>query len=428
MDDSITVVIQRTHTGRVEAVHDPERRSHSPNHTVVEQMFHAEQGQALLESILEATDCAVFVLDGGRPPRILEASEGVRRLFDYDREQCLNRPFAMLHRSRAAHDSFQETMRAALEATGCLKRFEFPMRKAGGEVFPAEHTTLPLRDPRGERIGLISIVHDISAVKEAERRRMDLECRVQESQKLKNLGLTAGGVAHDFKNLITAIQGNAALIRGELDDHEDALRYADDILRASEQASELVQRLLSFSSRARQNRENVCLNRSTDEVLRALDAMFSEKIVFHLDMHDKLPEIAADAAQIKQVIMNLVLNAHQAIGEGEGRISIRTDVLQQNPSIHAGAVPLEKSDSASYVTLEVTDNGCGMDLDTRERVFEPFFTTKEQGSGLGLAATHGIVQQHQGEIVVESTRGRGTVVRVLLPAAEADAGQTMKDI
>jgi len=251
---------------------------------------------------------------------------------------------------------------------------------------------------------------------QAEQQRLDLETQMQQAQRLESLGILAGGIAHDFNNLLTAILGHANLALIDLAPESPARDSLREIDKASGRAAELCRQMLAYAGKGRFVLEPVNLSRLIEEVVQLLHVSISKKVVLNCQLAEGLPEIEADPAQMRQVAMNLVINAAEAIGDTDGVIAISTGVMQCDEDILRGSRLIEPPAPGRYIYLEVTDTGCGMDTETRARIFDPFFTTKFAGRGLGLAAVLGIVRSHRGALRVESERGRGTTFRVMFPA------------
>jgi len=269
---------------------------------------------------------------------------------------------------------------------------------------------VPLLDEEGRSRGGVGVLSDITELKRAEQ-------RLREAQKLESLGLLAGGVAHDFNNLLVGVIGNASLAEEMLPPDHPAGELLTGVLKAGEQAAHLTRQMLAYSGKGKFLVEALDLSALIPDMSVLVRPSIPKKIALHLDLGDDLLPIQADRGQVQQVFMNLVLNAAEAIGSHEGRITVKTGVenvdalyARQRPEA-AGIQP------GKYVCLEVSDNGCGMDEATRARIFDPFFTTKFTGRGLGLAAVAGIVRGHKGAIVVSSAPGQGSCFAVLFPAA-----------
>ena len=252
----------------------------------------------------------------------------------------------------------------------------------------------------------------------AEEERQRLEAQIQHAQKLESLGVLAGGIAHDFNNLLTGILGNADLALMDLAPDSPAYASLTEIKATAQRAADLSRQMLAYSGKGSFVIEPIDLNQVVREMGHLMEVSISKKAVLRYELSDDLPAIIGDATQIRQVIMNLITNASDAIGDDEGVISIRSGTEECDHDYLGGCYLNEQLPEGLYVYLEVTDDGCGMDRDTMQRIFDPFFTTKFTGRGLGLASTLGIVRGHHGTVRVKSEPGRGTRFRVLLPASQ----------
>ncbi len=257
---------------------------------------------------------------------------------------------------------------------------------------------------------------DITALKLAEEERLRLERQLFHAQKLESLGILAGGLAHDFNNLLTAILGNADLLLAELPAPATARPLVEQIQTASLRAAELTRQMLVFAGRGELATETLDLSVIVREMGQLLAASLSKKAELRLELAAGLPSIEADPAQLRQIVMNFILNASDAIGEQSGIIVVRTgrDGREQSfaPDFAIGAPP----PGNATVFLEVEDSGCGIDTATLPRISDRFFTTTTIGRGLGLAATQGIILRHNGALRVRSRPGAGSVFRVVFPA------------
>jgi nitrogen-specific signal transduction histidine kinase/FixJ family two-component response regulator len=240
--------------------------------------------------------------------------------------------------------------------------------------------------------------------------RKELEARLLRSQKLESLGLIAGGVAHDFNNLLTTILGNAGAALDAVQIDHPAFRPLTELVNASRVASELTQQVLAYSGHAQSVIRTVDLSTAVDEIGSLLGTTISKKINLRFNLAGGLPFIDADEGQIQQVIMNLVINASDAIGERAGEIVVN--------SREASSGEVGGAEFGRGVCLEVRDTGCGMDAAIKSRIFDPFFTTKANGRGIGLAAVQEIVRGHRGKLWVQSEPGMGTTFQVVFPASE----------
>jgi two-component system CheB/CheR fusion protein len=242
--------------------------------------------------------------------------------------------------------------------------------------------------------------------------RKSLEEQIRQSQRLESLGLLAGGVAHDFNNLLTGILGNASLALDVLDPPEPARSMLESVIQATERAADLTRQLLAYAGKGRFFVRHVDVSTLVRDIADLMRTSIPKKVRFMLDLAADLPPVEADATQIQQLVMNLVLNAGEAIGEQGGSIQLATQ-LEERPSNGAGS-----PSAGRYIRIEVRDTGCGMDEATRSQIFDPFFSTKFTGRGLGLAAALGIARSHKGQIDVDTSPGNGSVFRVWLPVAE----------
>jgi len=270
---------------------------------------------------------------------------------------------------------------------------------------------------------IMAIVRDITERKKLEIERMEMERRLQHAQKLESLGVLAGGIAHDFNNLLAAIMGNLDLSLLQLPASSPERGRIEQAFQACQRAADLTRQMLAYSGKgAFENRE---INLS-DEVRRNAELLrtsIPRTISMLVEVAPDLPPIMADPGQIQQVIMNLITNAGEAIGQAPGLIAITTGIADYDGAALAGSVLEEKPAPGQFVWLEVADNGCGMDEEIRHRLFEPFFTTKFTGRGLGMSAVLGIVTAHHGAIFLESAAGSGSRFRILFPAMVASPQQ-----
>ncbi|MCB0061083.1 MAG: response regulator [Caldilineaceae bacterium] len=262
---------------------------------------------------------------------------------------------------------------------------------------------------------LILVSTDVSEQKQT-------ETAMLQAQKLESLGVMAGGVAHDFNNLLTAMLGQAALAMNKLDAEQSSIReHIQNILLVGHRATDLTRQMLNYAGRSPGELTALDLNRLIQENIHFFSASITKTVAFHHDLAPELPEILGDRGQIQQLIMNLLLNAADAIGEQTGNITMSTTVRSINSSNMPKGDPClgnwfgSERQAGEYVWLEIADTGCGMDEGTLQKIFDPFFTTKFTGRGLGLASVLGIVRAHNGGIYVSSNVGIGTTFQILFP-------------
>ncbi len=274
---------------------------------------------------------------------------------------------------------------------------------------------VPQFDEDGEVVGLVVVSQDVTTLKEADELRFALERKMQETQRLESLGVLAGGIAHDFNNLLTGIIGNASLARLELPEDSRTHRLFDQIEKASTRAADLCREMLAYAGKGRFLVEGVDLSTVVTETTHLLQSSIHKNTTLKFHLATDLPPVLADATQIRQVIMNLVLNASEAMGGQAGEVAVVTGHVHADREFLDDAVMAPDLPTGDYAFLEVTDKGCGMSPATVARVFDPFFTTKFTGRGLGLAAVLGIVRGHHGALKVRSKLGSGTTFQILLP-------------
>jgi two-component system, cell cycle sensor histidine kinase and response regulator CckA len=274
-----------------------------------------------------------------------------------------------------------------------------------------------LRDAAGKAVRMIGAVTDVTDRKQAEAERAALDRQLQETQKLESLGVLAGGIAHDFNNLLTVILGYAQLAGADLAPSSAPAAHLLRIEQAARRAADLCQQMLAYAGKGRFVVGPLDLSACVRDTAPLLQASVSKKARLVFRLAGGLPPVLGDAAQIRQVVISLVVNAGEALGDGEGRIEVTTGVERVGRDVLAGMQLGADRPGGEYVVLEVRDDGCGMDAATQARIFEPFFTTKFTGRGLGLSAVLGIVRGHHGAIRVESVPGRGSTFRLLFPRA-----------
>ncbi len=256
---------------------------------------------------------------------------------------------------------------------------------------------------------------------QADAERINFERKLLETQKLESLGVLAGGIAHDFNNLLTGILGNASLASLELPDGSPIQDYLGQINQASLRAADLCKQMLAYSGRGRFVVQKLDINHLVEETTHLLQISISKQAVLRFNLGKGLPTIEADATQVRQVVMNLVINASEAIGEKSGVISLSTGLTRIDHAYLGGTIAAPEIPEGEYVSLEISDNGTGMSPETQAKIFDPFFSTKFTGRGLGLAAVLGIMRGHKGALKVYSELGRGTTFKLLFPCATGPA-------
>lgn len=315
--------------------------------------------------------------------------------------------FLIPQQSREAFRTVTGTLAAAGSWEG-----EVVARKKDGSLFTIFMTITTLADTEGNRTGYVGISVDISE-------RLRLEEQLLHAQKMEAVGRLAGGVAHDFNNILTAILGYGQMLRDRQDPESISRRYAEHILSSAEKAADLTRSLLAFSRKEIINPKLIDLNDVIKKITHLLSRLIGEDIELRTDLLDMSLVVMADGGQIEQVLMNLATNARDAM-PGGGKIVIETDIEyldHETASLYGSGAP------GHYVRISFTDTGIGIPEDAREKIFDPFYTTKEpgKGTGLGLSIVHGIVMQHNGCIRLESSHGTGTAFHIYLPSAREES-------
>jgi PAS domain S-box-containing protein len=359
-------------------------------------------------------DIPIGVYKTTRDGKIIDANPAAVQMLRYaGREELLSINAAELYVDSAERQRWQ----VQIGSDGVVKNFVTQLRRRDGKVIWVEENARVSRDDKGEVLYYEGSMEDVTE-------RLNLEAQLRQSQKMESVGQLAAGIAHDFNNILTIIKGHADLLLGR---HALPLEFADPIKKissAADRAANLTRQLLTFSRRQVMQQRVLDLNAVVQNVAKVLERTLGEYIALKLELASELPAIRADNSMIEQVIMNLALNARDAM-PGGGELSIRTAAVEvdeparkQNPDARPG----------HFVLLTVKDTGCGMDEQVMARIFEPFFTTKEvgKGTGLGLATVYGITKLHHGWIEVTSQLKHGTTFRVFLPA-EAKSSEVVAE-
>ena len=282
----------------------------------------------------------------------------------------------------------------------------------------------PITDSAGRVHGVVGVGRDITERVELERSRLEMQKRMVELQKAESLAVLAGGVAHDFNNLLIGVLGNAELAALQLEEGGRAAGFIEAVIASAEQAADLARQMLAYSGKGRLHVELVDPNEVLQGMRSILRAAVDPNVGLDLRTQPDIPAVRADATQLRQVVHNLVLNAAEALRGEPGTVFVTTSETDFDPAGYSGHGDLSQLEAGRFVEITVRDTGKGMDAGVAERVFEPFFSTKFTGRGLGLAAAQGIMRGHDGAILFETARDRGTTFRLLFPVAATSSPST----
>ena len=368
---------------------------------------HAERVTSELASVVEFSNDAIIgkTLEGN----IISWNAGAERIYGYTAEEAIGRHVYMLIPPDRLNELGQTL--ATVKRGESLVNFEtVQMRKDGKRIW-VSLTESPIRNETGKITGISSIARDITENKR-------LEEQFLQSQKMEAVGRLAGGVAHDFNNILTAILGYSDLLLAQMNSTHPMYKSISEIRRAGEFAASLTHQLLAFSRRQSLQLKILDINDVVNSIEKMLKRLIGEDIQIMTVLDTSVGKIKADAGQLEQVVLNLAVNARDAMPKG-GVITIQTTNTKffGDDLSHINELP-----PGNYVKLMISDTGSGMSDEVKKHLFEPFFTTKDQGkgTGLGLATCYGIVKQCGGHIVVDSTIGQGTTFQIYFPVSEAD--------
>jgi len=366
----------------------------------------AEEIRVRLASIVESSEDAILskTLDG----IVTSWNRGAERTFGYTADEAIGKPIGLL----IPHDRLDEESQIIerVKQGEHVTHFETVRRRKDGTELNIALTISPIKDGEGRAMGFSEIARDITEQK-------GLEAQLRQSQKMEGVGQLAGGIAHDFNNLLTVINSYSAMVLGELDFSNPFVRNGiEQIKEAGHRAASLTRQLLMFSRQQVLEPKVLNLNEVVSNIAKLLRRLIGEDITQVLCLHPALGRVKIDPGQLEQIVMNLAVNARDAM-PGGGQLTIETENVELDNAYvrtHALVQP------GPYVMLAVSDTGCGMDADTQARIFEPFFTTKGpgKGTGLGLATVDGIVKQSGGNIWVYSELRKGTTLKIYLPRVE----------
>ena len=366
-----------------------------------------EQQVHMMDVVLSTTPDLFMIhdLDG----RIRYASPSMVEILNRPLADIVGKTLTELDTPDLVVHQFDRTFREAQQA-GQTTSGEIQVQ-IDEELRYFEFHLYPVRDPDGRVTTIVSTARDYTVRKRT-------EDALHYTQKMESLGVMAGGIAHDFNNLLVALMGQTSLALSKTQPDDPAYRHIEKAMRAAERAADLTQQLLAYSGRGQFAFQPLQLNTIISENQHLLDVVIPRNVMLEASLHENLPLIDADPGQIQQVVMNLILNAAEALEDQTGIIRLTTDVHTMTAAELASWQATKQSlKTGSYVSLTVSDNGCGMSEETLSRIFDPFFTTKFTGRGLGLAAVLGIMRSHKGGLRVTSQANEGTVFELLFPVS-----------
>ncbi|WP_415908551.1 CHASE domain-containing protein [Oleiharenicola sp. Vm1] len=377
------------------------------------------ESERRLASLLSDMPGAAYRSEPHEPFRTTFASEGIQELCGYGPEEFVSGRvnWESLMRAEDVPDANRRV--AAALAQHQTFELEYRIRHLDGRERHIWERGHGVYDDAGRVVALEGLMVDATAREEAEARAREFDRQIVETQKLESLGVLAGGIAHDFNNILTAVLGNASIARQTLPAADPLHVQLQQIEKAARRAAELCAQMLAYAGKSQLSTARVDLSELVRDTTQLLEVTLGKSTRLHLRLTTDLPHVQADATQIRQIVMNLVINAADAIGDRAGEVVLRTFTADLTREELQAAVQHPDLPSGRYVGLEVRDNGSGMPAEMLARIFEPFFTTKFSGRGLGLSAVLGIIRSHRGALFVESQVGVGSTFRLLLPAATA---------
>jgi two-component system cell cycle sensor histidine kinase/response regulator CckA len=384
------------------------------------------ESESSLKALIEGVQTAIVVHDG--EGRIVLSNHAAQKLLkplaaSLDGMELSDPRWCFFNEDGTELPTEEYPVSKVLEEKKPLEGILLGIRGAtGSEMLWFLVNGTPVIDERGHLTKVIVSFVDITDRKRAEEERLSLERQVQHSQKLESLGVLAGGIAHDFNNLLMAMLGNADLALEDISPLSPVRPSIEAIQIAGRRAADLTNQMLAYSGRGAFEIRQLDLSELVDEMIHLLESSTTKKAVLTTRLESDLPGTRGDPAQMQQVILNLIVNASEAIGDDEpGVVTVSTGVHVCSREYLATSYLDEEQAPGEYVYIEVADTGCGMDEEARTRLFDPFFSTKFTGRGLGLAAVLGIVRGHNGAIMVDTEPGKGTTFRVLFPAVAEEA-------
>jgi two-component system, cell cycle sensor histidine kinase and response regulator CckA len=374
-------------------------------HDVTDRIRAEAEGKLLRSAIEQSVETVVLTDAEGT---IQYVNPSFERITGYGREEAIGQNPRML-KSGSQDDPFYEGMWRTL-TDGEVWSGRIINRKKDGSLYTEEATISPVSNSRGETVNYVAVKRDIT-------QEIVLQSQLQQAQKMEAIGRLAGGVAHDFNNLLCVIKGNAELVLGDMPEEDGRWGWMGEITRASERAAGLTRQLLTFSRKQTIEPKVIDLNILIESLQSMLARLIGEDIILRVLPQKGMGRVKVDPGQVEQIVLNLAVNARDAMPDG-GELTIETlEVAPDAAPDVAGGASDPEAIPVPWILLAVTDTGCGMSAEIREKIFEPFFTTKGtgKGTGLGLATVFGIVEQNGGRIEVRSEPEEGASFQVYFP-------------
>ncbi len=370
----------------------------------------SQSTEILAKAIHFINECVIITDLKGN---IVYTNEVTQKTYGYTATELLNQPASLLA-SRENSSNLEAIYQKTLNGGW---RGRVMNRRKTGEEFPVDVSTSAIRDDRGEALALIAVTRDVTEQKTAEEALHHAELKIQAMQKIEAIGQLAGGIAHDFNNMLTVINGYTQMMLEARDTKEKQKKNLIQILEAGEKAKRMTQQLLAFGRRQHMKPVVMNLNHVIKDMSRLLKRVIGEDIELRTHLEADLGHVKLDQSQVEQIVMNLAINARDAMLRG-GRLTIETANVELDEDYGQSHIAYIRK--GRYVMFAVSDNGAGMDSEVQSRIFEPFFTTKEtgKGTGLGLATVYGIVKQSNGYIWAYSEKNIGTTFKLYFPIVD----------
>jgi PAS domain S-box-containing protein len=370
--------------------------------------------EAWFRGVFESQDDAVFVVSLDRI--VMQANQSALEMLGYELGEIRGQSVSMMHIDEPQYARFCKRVDDAVR-TGEAARFEFQLKRKNAECFPSDHTVSVLRGATGEVLGIVLVVRDISERIQNEKKIEEMQKQFYQAQRMESIGHLAGGIAHDMNNVLSSVIGFTEMALTEIAPDSQLFEDLALVKDAGERGARLVSQILAFGRRQVLEPVVIDLNPTITEFQRMMERIVGEDVEVRVILESDLKPVLVDETQFEQILLNLVVNARDAMPNG-GVLAIETANTYLDEGYAANHYAVQ---AGEYVQVTVSDTGVGMDAGTRERIFEPFYTTKEFGSGtgLGLATVFGVVKQHGGHILVYSEPNRGSAFKVYFPVAEA---------